>query len=938
MPNQNDPWVEFRGGAQAAPQPTQPSQYPGVIQGRPSAPNPIEAENLRIRQEGNERANAGEIRARRDQDLQEQTSLLQNQLAELTIAERTGKQQATELEQAELQDAATKGIDDSKFQIRNVIRAAKEAKDKSNDWFATGFGADTMKGWGGSSASDVAGLLNTIGANTAFDRLTQMREESKTGGGLGQVSEIELQLLRDSIASIGQSQSDGQFQSNMQQVIDSYQRVLDRLEGREPTMTSVDRKKAAQFWNSAGPNVTLEIAKRWYAENNIPEASDEDLSTAVSSAQAGANFNPNIPSGSDGGSSGSSFFSGSYSPKAIGAALAEGTGSMVEGIASIPGMAIDPIGQMLYSAMGNDEQYNTGQIVRRATGLPENKNQTSDTIIQAASGGLTGAGVGRSLTKLATSPLARNVLNTVGKTPLRDTVAGAGAGAGIVLGEASDVPGGALAGALLGGLLGYGSANALANVGKPRTANALGAAAEDLSIDLMPASAGGPATRMATGGVGATFGGIPIAEGAQKSIQSAGKATRRIANEIGDVTDQTGAGQEVARGFGAFKESSAARGRQLYDAVSVAGDAKVVLDKTRSALLDITEGFSSNPELSRLWSSHPRLRATLESLVPKDTMKRDVRGGMEITKRIVPEGGELSWIDMNRFRSIVGEVVGQPGVAADGSDIAGLRKLYGALSADMEATATAAGPKALQEFRRANQYWRGRQARIDDVFSTLLGPKGARSPEKVFKQINSWAKGDGGDFRSLARTIRSMPDDEAGTIRATIVERMGKARPAHQLGEGEVFSPKEFASQWHAMSSRAKSVLFPNKAHRANLDKLSKVMDGMKNADQYANYSRSALGVNTAAQGGLAIANLPVAASLALSQLGAGKLLASPRFARWLATSPKSESPEVVRKWTENLGVIAAREPVIAKEIQSFQQHLLKAANDNPASHAAAED
>src|SRR5690606_12534339 len=80
---------------------------------------------------------------------------------------------------------------------------------------------------------DVASLLNTIGSNTAFDRLQRMRAESPTGGALGAVSEIELQLLRDSIASLNQSQSDTQFRANMDKVIEAYQRVLDRLEGRE---------------------------------------------------------------------------------------------------------------------------------------------------------------------------------------------------------------------------------------------------------------------------------------------------------------------------------------------------------------------------------------------------------------------------------------------------------------------------------------------------------------------------------------------------------------------------------------------------------------------------------------------------------------------------------------------------------------------------------
>src|SRR5690606_4351852 len=121
------------------------------------------------------------------------------------------------------------------YQMRNVVNAAKEAKKLSQEgWFATGVGASTARDIGGTAAADVKALLNTIGSNTAFDRLQKMREESPTGGALGAVSEIELQLLRDSIASLEQSQSDAQFQSNMDKVIESYQRVIDRLEGKAP--------------------------------------------------------------------------------------------------------------------------------------------------------------------------------------------------------------------------------------------------------------------------------------------------------------------------------------------------------------------------------------------------------------------------------------------------------------------------------------------------------------------------------------------------------------------------------------------------------------------------------------------------------------------------------------------------------------------------------
>lgn len=170
-------------------------------------------------------------------DTQLDVSIMREQReAEAAALDAMAKREKLTEEQSErqkLERAQASGVSDALYQMRNVIQAAKDAKAKSNDWFATGFGAGSAAGWGGTSASDIEALLNTVGSNTAFDRLQKMREESPTGGALGAVSEVELRLLRDSIASLSQTQSDKQFQSNMQKVIDAYTRVSGKLESAD---------------------------------------------------------------------------------------------------------------------------------------------------------------------------------------------------------------------------------------------------------------------------------------------------------------------------------------------------------------------------------------------------------------------------------------------------------------------------------------------------------------------------------------------------------------------------------------------------------------------------------------------------------------------------------------------------------------------------------
>jgi hypothetical protein len=82
----------------------------------------------------------------------------------------------------------------------------------------TGFGA-LLKDIPATQAKGVAGMINTIKGNVGFDKLQAMRDASPTGGALGQVSELELQLLMSTIGSLDQAQNEADLL-----------RVLDEIE------------------------------------------------------------------------------------------------------------------------------------------------------------------------------------------------------------------------------------------------------------------------------------------------------------------------------------------------------------------------------------------------------------------------------------------------------------------------------------------------------------------------------------------------------------------------------------------------------------------------------------------------------------------------------------------------------------------------------------
>lgn len=601
--------------------------------------------------------------------------------------------------------------------------------------------------------------------------------------------------------------------------------------------------------------------------------------------------------------------------------IGAGVGDIVEGgINNTVGLLANPVNTAIGRGLGY-EGYTAdmGQSARDALGLPE-----GDPTISAINQGAAGVGamgqVARGAIGAARSAPVRNALAQFADQPLSNMTGGA-VSAGLSEGARQQGygPGVQAGAALVGGAGGYGAGRAVNAFSNPRTPTALGRAADDMGVTLMPADAGGAGTRMASGAVGRTLGGVPMAEGAERAVGSLGAARDRVAGNVGRVTDTQGAGQAAKRGAKDFISKSEERGGELYEKISIPPKTQAETSNTKTALAELTKGLESNPKLSKLWTENPRLKATLDAL----------------------EKGGLSWEDLKRLRSIVGEIAGGPSLASDGHTNKAMKAFYGALSKDMEATATASGPRALSEFRRANQYWRGREKRIDTVLSSILGNDLNKSDEAAFAQINRWAQTGSGDFKAVAQAIRSMPAEEANTVRATLLARMGQAKKGAQDERGEVFSPAEFITQWSGLDERAKKMLFPNGDQRQDIEKLAMIASNMKQAGKYTNFSNTALGVNlTLHSAGLAGGPMGILASLGSAGLefAAGKLLASPKFARWLASVPAKPSGGAQRHLTEALSSVAAKDPTIKAEVIQLSDYLKRSVEASPRRAAAEEE
>lgn len=108
----------------------------------------------------------------------------------------------------------------------------------------TGALSGVIKQVPGSNAYDVNALLDTIRANIGFETLNQMRQSSPTGAGLGNVTNIELDLLQATMGNLDQSQTEEQFLRNLQRVSDLFEKVIH--EGIDDVEGSIDVRDARQ--------------------------------------------------------------------------------------------------------------------------------------------------------------------------------------------------------------------------------------------------------------------------------------------------------------------------------------------------------------------------------------------------------------------------------------------------------------------------------------------------------------------------------------------------------------------------------------------------------------------------------------------------------------------------------------------------------------------
>ena len=152
------------------------------------------------------------------------------------------------------QKAALNALD----QIQNILDDDGDGNPFDN---VTGLIGNYMSAVPQTRAHDVKMAVHTVEAAVGFDRLQAMRDASPTGGALGQVSNIELDLLKSSLGSLRQSSSKKQFQENLNNIRLHYQNAVRAIEAQQAKYYEMKGGKPAAPASNSLSEADLEYLK-----------------------------------------------------------------------------------------------------------------------------------------------------------------------------------------------------------------------------------------------------------------------------------------------------------------------------------------------------------------------------------------------------------------------------------------------------------------------------------------------------------------------------------------------------------------------------------------------------------------------------------------------------------------------------------------------------
>lgn len=828
--------------------------------------------------------------------------------------------------------------------IDKIDQVALDSADNAG-WFETGTSGEiarALPSFGANRpAKDLKSNIDTIDANTAFTALSNLRKESPTGGAVGNVSDKDLELLKSTVSNLDPDQSQEQFLTNLAATKKHYLTMLGMIDPKaageyaEKAGIRFDKDGGAFLSPINGPDDRKRLDPFGVIGPGSYGPNAGGTGTMPGGGGSGGPGGGSPPSSPDGGGlTVADLVAGHHAPITAGAepwyktalhGLAEGTGSIVAGAGDMPGaLGGNALGQLWSNLMRKygynmPEHYSMGDELRKITGLPANPSW-SDSLIRGGTGALTGSLLAKYASALMQPGTGKAVADTLAAQPMRDLAAGTAAGGGAELARSQGAgPVGQVGAALGAGMLGYGGASgvaALAASGKVPTE--LAELASRYKVNLHPVDAGGPVTKILTGAAkGSPISATPVVNAAKQTQRDLGEAATKLGRETagGNLPETDQAGEFLRGAAKRYNATTRDIGDTNYKRVWRDPAASVLTIPPRNSLAKL-DGL-----IAKLRSAPDTNAPAINNLLK---LRSDLANGMTAE-------------NLHSLRSEIRDGIYDGGLRSS-RDQARMKEVGQAMTDDMLGYLDQTGMgRTSNAIRKADDYWKRRVEHIDQVLQPIVGKdNGAIGGEQVLQRIESMSRGKFGGNARLDRLLSNMAEPERQQVRGSIIDRLGRVSEG---AEGEdAFSATRFLGNWDKMTPQAKRALFGDGELRSHLDNIATLAKGTRSSDKLTRYDPSnfkSLAGNLGVQSWFAASNFPAFLTGVGAQFVTGRMLASPRFAKWLAQAPAAKDP---RTALQGLATVGTREPLLHNDIARLLQHMEQSATVSPARVNAEEE
>lgn len=434
-----------------------------------------------------------------------------------------------------------------------------------------------------------------------------------------------------------------------------------------------------------------------------------------------------------------------------------------------------------------------------------------------------------------------------------------------------------LAGGLGPDLLGAGGAAAVRGLVRGRNGDAMTRTINDFASVGATPSVGQASGNRAIQGIESLLAGAPTSTGvmsrfAENQAQDIGSGLGRMANNLSRSASGERAGRAIEAGVQTFNNNVGAMRRALY------WQADQFIPNTTPMPLTNTQ-----QTLANLVTPNPGALETTGALVNPKIQQM----AQNLASDLQANGGAIPYAAVKDLRSRIGEALSDFSLTPD-STTREYRKLYAALSQDMEAAAKQMGPDAERAAKRANNYTKYSSARLEQI-QRVVDKNGG--PEAVYNAVMQGSRDGGTTLRSV---MQSLPQDGQKAVTAAVIKRMGMPTPGQASLGADQFSAATFLTNWNRISPEARRALFDR--YGANfsksMDRIARVSDNIKQGSKvYANPSGTANRAAAYTYGASLVASMfdPTLISTGgligggLAANGAARYLTDPRAVMWLA-------------------------------------------------------